>query len=224
MLHVHVHYFRDRCPTVKLQIQSMQQLHQHDTFWFEWHTGSLAIGFKFPTVGSGCLVDECPSIPVIARRHSGILDTAHPYRVSKQSITIILSLQDTTFYDQSPFQIIVVQFLVLTFDKAGLDLYLRSYGLISFFRYLTIPYICCLVARAGKTRWMSAFQASRRLLNISGSTVQREPSLISRIRVGDQFDYLMREAVRSFDNKHLEKEICFRYWNVLSLTCQLFSG
>lgn len=67
----------------------MQQLHQHDTVWFEWHTGSLAIGFKFPTVGSGCLVDECPSIPVIARRHSGILDTAHPYRVSKQSITII---------------------------------------------------------------------------------------------------------------------------------------
>lgn len=48
------------------------------TVWFEWHTGSLAIGFKFPTVGSGCLVDECPSIPVIARRHSGILDTAHP--------------------------------------------------------------------------------------------------------------------------------------------------
>lgn len=137
---------------------------------------------------------------------------------------LYVSLQDTTFYDQSPFQIIVVNFLVLTFDKAGLDLYLRSYGLISFFRYLTIPYICCLVSRAGKTLWMSAFQASRRLLNISGSTVQREPSLISRIRVGDQFDYLMREAVRSLDNKHLEQEICFRYWNVLSLTCQLFSG
>lgn len=225
MLHVHVNYFRDRCPTVKLQIQSMQQLHQHDTVWFEWHTGSLAIGFKFPTAK-----DRDALLMSVRVYQSQPDDTAvywirhTPTESQHNQSQLYVSLQDTTFYDQSPFQIIVVQFLVLTFDKAGLDLYLRSYGLISFFRYLTIPYICCLVSRAGKTLWMSAFQASRRLLNISGSTVQREPSLISRIRVGDQFDYLMREAVRSLDNKHLEQEICFRYWNVLSLTCQLFSG
>lgn len=163
----------------------MQQLHQHDTVWFEWHTGSLAIGFKFPTVGSGCLVDECPSIPVIARRHRGILDTAHPYRVSAQSITIICFSSGYHLLRLVTISNYCCSFSCSYIWQSGSWFVSCSYGLISFFRYLTIPYICCLVSRAGKTLWMSAFQASRRLLNISGSTVQREPSLISRIRVGD---------------------------------------
>lgn len=74
----------------------MQQLHQHDTVWFEWHTGSLAIGFKFPTAKDRDAL-LMTSHSQTTQRYTGY--GTPPTESQHNQSQLYVSLQDTTFYD-----------------------------------------------------------------------------------------------------------------------------